>query len=177
MPHRPARARGFTLVEIMIAVSIMALVLAVGAPVMFQGMQKEGLRKAVSDVVEACSHARAFAILKGVPTELVIRAEDGQISVEQVRDSNLNSLSEPDGSARPAAAGARPNFSARLDDDIIVELVHVNFIDQMEFPETRVRFFPNGTSDEFSIILRSIRGKQMISLDVVTALANVQTLQ
>src|SRR5438876_8247894 len=98
MPPRllRVRSRGFTLVEIMIVISILAIVLATGVPSMLRSLQKEGLRKAQSDLVEACSHARAQAILSGLPMELVIRAEGGQISVEPLRmSSGLKSASDP----------------------------------------------------------------------------------
>jgi hypothetical protein len=68
-------------------------------------------------------------------------------------------------------------FSAILDDDVAVELIYVNFIDKMGEPEARVRFFPNGTSDEFTVILSSIQGSYKVSLDLVTGLARSQKLK
>jgi prepilin-type N-terminal cleavage/methylation domain-containing protein len=171
---------GFTLIELMVVIGIMLIIMGMGIPSFVSAMKKEGLRKAVSDVVEGCSHARAQAILRGVPMELVIRAEDGQISV---RPAQLRRADEaPDDVAFglvPTAPSAPPqsNFKANLADDIAVKLLAVNFMDQMELPETHVRFFPNGTSDEFTIILSSIKGEQKVSLDVITGLADVEVIR
>ncbi len=69
------------------------------------------------------------------------------------------------------------NFKANLPDDIAVKLLFVNFVDLMEDPEAHVRFFPNGTSDEFTIILSSATAEQKISLDVITGLADVEVIR
>ncbi len=171
----------FTLIEIMLAISIGAIIMAIGLPAFVNAMRKEDLRKAVSEVVEGCSHARAQAILKGVPMEFVIRAEDGSLSVQPAR---LRNSGEPFGKeasqvGQSAAESATlpSGFSSQLPSDVGVKLVYVNLQDKMELPEARVRFFPNGTSDEFTVILFSTKGEKKISLDLVTGLADVETLR
>jgi len=61
------KTRGFTLIEIMIVVGIAALVMATAVPFIQNTLRKDPLRQAVSDVTEACSHARARAIFSGTP--------------------------------------------------------------------------------------------------------------
>jgi len=86
---------------------------------------------------------------------------------------------------RPAVAGQaaeagvlKPSlFSARLHEDIAVTLLYVNLKDRMKTEESRVHFYPNGTSDEFTIILQMGRGVRKISLDCVTGLANVAVIR
>jgi prepilin-type N-terminal cleavage/methylation domain-containing protein len=173
-------ASAFTLIELMIVIGIVAIIMATGVPAFVHAMRKEGLRKAVSDVVEGCSHARAQAILHGVPTELVIRAEDGQISVRPMAVRTAEPSQE--GGGQPASgssgnASAVTTFRANLPDDIAIKFLFVNFEDQMEFPETHVRFFPNGTCDEFTLILSAASGEQKISLDVITGLADVTVIR
>jgi len=163
----------------MVVIGIIAIIFATGVPPFVRAMRKEGIRKAVSDMVEGCSHARAQAILRGWPTELVIRAEDGQITVRQLpghksEEGSAGAATPVEGAPAPAAIA---NFKAHLPDDIAVKLLYVNFQDQMEFPEARVRFFPNGTCDEFTVILSCVQGEQQVSLDVITALAEVKQIR
>lgn len=165
--------------ELMIVVALAGILVAAGLPPFVRALKKEGIRKAVSDVVEACSHARTQAILKGVPVELVIRAEDGQISVQRLARRGSNQIGEAgfDESAGTASQAQIAPFTRHLADDVAINLLYVNFQDMMEFPEARVRFYPNGTSDEFTVILIAPTGEQKISLDVVTGLADVDVLR
>ena len=44
-----------------------------------------------------------------------------------------------------------------------VTLLYVNLKDQMEAEETRVHFYPNGTSDEFTMIVQAGNGTRKLS--------------
>lgn len=146
------RRSGFTLIEIMIVIAIMALVLAVGVPSIFRAAERDSLRAVVNGIVEACSMARAQAILTGQTQELVIRALDGTVSAP--------GLSQP----------------VVIPPNVQIELLGVNFVELQTAEEAKVRFFPNGTSDEFTIVLHSDRNEwRKISLETVTALADVET--
>jgi prepilin-type N-terminal cleavage/methylation domain-containing protein len=174
------RPAGFTLIELMIVIGIIAIIVATGVPPFVKAMRREGLRKAVNGVVEGCSHARALAILQGVPTEFVIRAEDGQMTVhplQQVRKSEEGSEGGGARSSEGTAASQAAGFKENLPDDIAVKLLYVNFQDQMEYSEAHVRFFPNGTCDEFTVILSCTTGEEQISLDVITALPEVKQIR
>jgi len=168
----------FTLIELMLAISIAAIVMAIGLPGWIKALKKEGLRKAVSDVVEGCSQARAQAILKGVPMEFVLRAEDGSISVQAARLSRGEAVgSGQSGEGSGSAGEFAGSFSGQLPNDVGVKLIYVNFQDKMELPEARVRFFPNGTCDEFTVILFSPSGEKKISADLITGLTEVDTIR
>ena len=54
-----ARARGFTMIELMVVIAIMAITLTIGVPAFVRALHKEGMRKAQSDLLEACQKARA----------------------------------------------------------------------------------------------------------------------
>ncbi|MDA1275160.1 MAG: prepilin-type N-terminal cleavage/methylation domain-containing protein [Verrucomicrobia bacterium] len=172
---------GFTLIEIMIAMSIAMIMMAIGIPAFVRSMKKEGLRRAVSDMVEACSNARTQSILKGNPMELVIRAEDMSLSVQSAPRNNDGWFSPRlpgpgvGGAESGTPAGAR--FSSQFPDGVAVKLLYVNLKDKMELPEARVRFYPNGTCDEFTIILYSGEGERKISLDVVTGLSDLEVIR
>ena len=176
-----AHRRAFSLIEIMIVISIVAIVISAGVPMMFRAMQKNELIKAVSDIVEGCSHARARAILQGVPTEFVIRAEDGNLSIQTAAVRRRQAFESQDSTLIPKEATEKPTaalaFSSQLGEDVIVRFLDVNFKDHMELPEARVRFYPNGTSDEFAIVIETQDGQRKIALEVVTGLADVQVLR
>ena len=71
-----AREKGFTLIEIMMVVGILGMVLVMGMPSFIQSIKKDPLRQAMSDIEEACTRARAAAILRGSPVELVIASRE-----------------------------------------------------------------------------------------------------
>src|SRR5437763_9714869 len=78
---RGGQGRGFTLIELMVVIAIMGIVMTIAIPTVYQQFHPESMRKAVTDVMEACSHARARAILDGVQTDLVIYPGAGRFEV------------------------------------------------------------------------------------------------
>ena len=170
--------RGFTLVEIMIVVAIVAVVFAIGAPSFVKVIHKGPMRQAMSDVMEALGYARAQAILRGVPAVFLLNGE-GQIQVLPAVDGESESPGQP-GAIQTSETSPKPpasSFSAWLHRDIAVTLLEVNFRSQMEAAETRVRFYPNGTCDDFSIVLEAGGQIHRIWLDPITALADLETLR
>jgi len=47
----------------------------------------------------------------------------------------------------------------------------------MQTEATHVHFYPNGTSDEFTIVLQAQGGVRKISLECVTGLATVEVIR
>ncbi|HVY69186.1 MAG TPA: type II secretion system protein [Verrucomicrobiae bacterium] len=185
-PRTPARAAGgFTLIEIMVVIGVMMLVMAIAMPAMLKAVNKEGMRKAVSDVMEGCSFARDMAILQDHPMDMVIHSADGSINVERAQlprnqDSitGNGSLSLMDIEEQQAPPPPQRSFSGRLPEDIRVTFLDVNFRDQMKSETARVRFYPNGTSDEFTIVMEGPNGEtRKISLEVVTGLPDMQVIR
>jgi hypothetical protein len=137
------------------------------------------MRQAVSDVVEGLGQARAQAILRGVPMEFRLTGE----GVLEVLPANDRSPGRPSGRL-DAAFEEEPDpgprtkiFFSRLHQDIAVTLVELNFNPQMEAEETRVRFYPNGTSDDFTVVLEFGGEIHRIWLDPITALADLEKLR
>jgi prepilin-type N-terminal cleavage/methylation domain-containing protein len=185
--HRSGWQRhGFTLVEIMIVVAVIGVTLGIGIPSMFRMMNREGIRAASHDVLEACAKARAAAILSGQTVELQILPESRQFNVVTATSTPepQDSVLDPQPEAVPDSAEARPPapaiapFSAKLDDSIYIELLDVNFLELKDAPEVRVKFHPNSTSDEFTIVLRSKDDQwRKVSLEVTTALATMEVIR
>jgi prepilin-type N-terminal cleavage/methylation domain-containing protein len=182
-PPRPGARRwlrAFTLIELMIVIAIIAVVMTMAVPAIYKHLHPESMQKAVTDVLEACNHARAHAILNGVMTELVVRPYDRQIDVAPASRPAASS-SGPLGAFAPPPApvpqgGGGGAFSVKLSEHIMIEGIRLNFLDFTEDDVVRVRFYPNGTSDEFSLFLLSDKNeRRQISLEVVTALADVES--
>jgi prepilin-type N-terminal cleavage/methylation domain-containing protein len=165
--------KAFTLIEIMIVVAVMGLLLALGIPAFVQAWHKEGMRKASSEIMEICSDARADAILNGRITSVVFHPLEG--TFQMVPGEKKEGTT---GEATAAPAATTPAATFKFPDDIGIEILGVNFQELQESEEARVRFFPNGTSDEFSIVLRSHRNEmRKISLEVITGLAELEVIR
>ena len=154
----PARRwqRAFTLIEIMVVVAIMGMILAMGIPSIYKVVKKEGMRKAVSDIQEACTRARARAILSGSTAELVFHPLDRRFEVSG-------------GKATPAPPTASSGSAGQLPEGISIEMLDINLLEYKQSDSARVRFFPNGTCDEMTLVLHSDKNEwRKLSLEVTT---------
>jgi len=149
----PARAGAFTLIEILIVVGIIGLTLTMGVPAFVRAFQKEGMRKAQSDLLEACQKARGAAIINVKPQELIIKPVERSFEVP----------------------GAFP--LTIFPEDVSLGVIMVNDLPREQDDVIVVRFFPRGTSDEFIMVIRSERdgSRCTLSLDPVSALADIST--
>lgn len=162
----------------MLVVAIIAIVMTMGLPAIYRMVKLESFRQAVSDVVEACSHARARAILQGGTMEVVIRAEDGQISVQGAGSDHSEGIANTSSLGEETSNSNTSNFTARLGENVGVAMLDVNMMDQMHLPEAHVRFYANGTCDEFILVLQSEKGEmRKITLEPTTGLADVEVMR
>lgn len=189
---RAPSARAFTLIELMVVVGIIALVMTIAIPSIYRKLHPDSITKAVEDVMEACRYARGRAILEGTVTELVFRPADRTIEVvptgatgrESADGGGESGVFSPSVSgeawrmedrAPRSGGGGGSIFTVKLSDRIIIEGLGINGLDYTEDEVSRVRFFPNGTSEEMSLMLLSDRNERRnITLEVVTALADVE---
>jgi prepilin-type N-terminal cleavage/methylation domain-containing protein len=163
-------AGAFTLIEIMLVVGILGIVLAMGLPPMVRVIQREPLRQAVTDVVQALTDARAQAILQGIPAEVVLQG-DGLIRVPMPQPVRLADAREGEDLDWAGVTSARPVFEARLHEEVMVRSIQLNLVEMLEATEVRITFHPNGMSDDFTMWLEDTRGgRETISLDPITGL-------
>lgn len=143
--------RGFTLIEIMIVVAIIGMAVGAFVPIIFRG-KREALRSAASDIEEVCKSARQQAILSGQKVEMHISPPNRKVS-----------------------AG---NNSATWPETLALEMADVSLIEYKDAEDARVVFYPNGVSDEMTIILMNPDNneRRKISLEPMTALVNVETI-
>jgi hypothetical protein len=132
------------------------------------------MRKAVADVVEVCSHARARAIMQGTITQVTFHPKENRLEVTGLAPPRVSGEEggAPEVSA-PAATGS--GLSAQLSSDIIIEELDINMsgIEFNDMETATVRFYPNGISDEMRMILFDGRERIGIELEITTGLANV----
>jgi len=179
----------FTLVELLVVVAIIGLVMTISIPSIYRKLHPDSINKAVEDVMDACRYARGRAILEGAVTELVFRPADRTIEVvptgmtghesSEGRTETFASSEGGDalrlGDQPHRSGGGGSIFSTKLSDRIIIEGLGINGLDYTEDDVSRIRFFPNGTSEEMSLVLLSDRNERRnITLEVVTALPNVE---
>lgn len=179
-------AGGFTLIEMMLVVGIMGIILSFGLPAMVRVLEREPLRQAVADTVEGLSHARAQAILQGRPSEWVISG-DYKISVRVTPEPSPETtvpeippwMPPPEPTERTEESPGGPIFEAQLGEDVMVTSIRVNGGPNLVLlPDAQmavVRFYPNGTSDDFEMDLQDLKHARQITLDPVTGFADVVT--
>ncbi|MCL5098483.1 MAG: hypothetical protein M1608_13330, partial [Candidatus Omnitrophica bacterium] len=139
---------------------------------------------AISDITEACGHARAQAVLSGVPSALRFRLEDRTMDIISVNppsqdQTNSSSQVEAEPPATPPAKAIVSPFKAQLSDQLAIEMLDVNFQEKKDDEVAQVRFFPNGTSDEFTIVLQwpDYQMYRKITLDIITGQPDVEVIR
>ena len=159
----------------MIVVAIMGIVMTMSVPIVYKVWHKAPMRKAVSDVVEVCSHARARAIMQGTMTQVVFHPKENRLELAGAGSaprSNDEHGGLP-GFSTPATAGS--GLSAQLPSEVIIQVLDIN-MSGVEFNDAEsatVRFYPNGISDEMRMVLFDGRNQVGIELEITTGLANV----
>ena len=151
----------------MMVVAIMGLLMATGVPAILSVTREAPMRKAVNDVLDICSHARAQAILRGQTMIVVFHPRLRQVALSGGADASMP--------AAPATRVGRASVnSAEFDPSVVIEGLGINNFDYTDSDgEARVRFFANGTSDEMTLVLSSGGEYRKITLEVTTALASV----
>ena len=154
---RAPGARGFTLIEIMVVVAIMAIILAAGIPSLYGFFHKGGIRKTMSDLLETCQSARAKAIMSGSPADLIIHPRDGRLEVA--------------GDAPSGGYGSWAH-SAKIEGAKIYALrINNSHEDLSQVEEVRVRFYPDGKCEEMILLLMTDKNEMRgINLEITTSL-------
>ena len=174
------KERAFTLLEVMMVVAILGLMMAIGVPAILRTMHQGPLRKAVNDVMTICYNARAQAILHGVTTTVVFHPQSGEVALSSLAATNSTdgfAPEKPSGESSAAATSGSALNSTKFDDSIIVDMLDVNLSENKDAGEARVRFFPDGTSDEMTLIIHSGDQYRKITLEVTTGRASVEAIQ
>jgi len=189
----PARAAvsAFTLLELMVVMGLVMVIIAIGVPRMVQG-NRTPLGESLNAVMEACAAARRQAILSGGTAKVTIRGADGGTGFiinagagggrpkPASTDDVYTGMEGPaDDAPKPVPKpGGGVGFNGRIHDEVSIHGIFVNFEDMMDAEQVEVKFYSNGTSDEFTIGMRHEFGDQalrFVQLDSVTGLAYIKT--
>ena len=102
------RESGFTLIEIIVVVAIIAVAAAIALPSINAGAQQREIRRTLQGLVSTLRRASSFAVFHRRPVELRILAKDGVYSVV------VPTSSADDESGAVAVEEARPRRRSRL---------------------------------------------------------------
>jgi len=183
----------FTLLEILVVVAIMGIVFSISIPFVNTAITgNKGINGGMRMIQEACSDARALAILKQSTAVFTIHS-DGTINVSAGGASGRGRASSPDvegnewrapeqstGVVGPGGGGRvemKLKYPAKLPEGVGVEAVLANGMDATELEKAEVRFYPDGTCDEFNVILKypETGERRQVWLEITTSLADIET--
>ena len=194
-PRRTNPARdavsAFTLIELMVVMGLVMVIIGIGVPRMVQ-QNRTPLGESLNAVMEACAAARRQAILSGGTAKVTIRGADGGTGYiinagagggrpkpASIDDVYTGMEGPADDAPKPAPKlGGGAGFNGRIHDDVAIHGIFVNFEDLMDAELVEVKFYSNGTSDEFTIGMRHEFGDavlRFVQLDSVTGLAYIKT--
>ncbi len=168
----------FTLIELMIVVAIMGVILTMSIPVVYKVTHRQPLAKAIFETEAVLSNARKLAILRGQEVEVVFHPREGRLEVSG-GGSAPGASSDSQGPFKVASVSVPrgSGLSAQFSDEISIEDLDINLIPGgfRDAEVAKVRFFPNGTSDELRLFLRSDKNERCeITLEVTTGLVSVE---
>jgi prepilin-type N-terminal cleavage/methylation domain-containing protein len=148
--------QGFTLIEIMIVVAIIGLMAAMGAPALNKALQKEGMRKAISDIEDVCFSAREQAIVGNKTTAVVFFPRENRFEV--------------DGGGASVNAHSGKTMAATLPDGVMLGGLAIFRKDYTQSDWARIFFNSDGTCDEAVIVLVSKGQAEKITLEYATGM-------
>ncbi len=173
------RRRAFTLIEIMIVIAIIAVILTIAIPSIYQQVHQDSIRKAVSDVSEACFEARSAAIMSGKTAELSIKGGAIRTITVTLTGATDEGMVGGDNTGGTPGGGGATVFSAKFSDHLIkIDATVFKAADRELENEMICKFYANGTCDPMTVELHSDLGeRRMLTTDVITGIVDVEVMK
>jgi general secretion pathway protein H len=148
------RTRGITLLEVLVTLTLIAIVSAMVYPSFGSAMQTLRLRGEARRIISACREAKWEAVAKRRPFRLTLDLEKNQFAITDLSNQIRKEIDLP--------AGIRIFQAQKVSDD--------GLSDATEF-----YFFPNGTAESGIITLRNEQGRNIrVLIDVLTGDARAE---
>jgi len=144
----------------MIVVAIIGMVAAMGMPSIMKAVQKEGMRKAISDITDVCASARAKAIWTQKPVAVVFHPspEDESFEVQGGGEGHSSTYVH----------------AGKLPPGVHFAMLDIEQQDYFESKDAYVWFFPNGTANEMFMVLEDNKSdKRKITTEFATGMTHV----
>jgi hypothetical protein len=165
----------------MIVVAIMAIVMGMSIPLVRDIKNRGPFRQAIHDVEEVCRTARAQAIMRGSEVSVVFHPVDGTFSVSasapapppRVPEDVDLGVAAMEPAATTTSDGALT--SGRFAEGVNIEMLDINMMDYRTMEAAGVRFYPNGTCDELTLIITGPDGAICkIDTEATTGLTTIE---
>lgn len=177
--------RGFTLVELMLVVVIMAMAAGIAVPHFAASSRNMKLKTASRSIVTSARYARSIAVLRQEQTALLIDTIENSVevvalTVQEKQGGFLDEYQITDTDEALDAAEGNDLGSATVEQLRLTKIADTVEIQEITLGEKAeewqihdgiytINFYPNGANDGFEMRLEDDRGKQVeIGTDPVT---------
>ena len=146
---------GFTLLELIIVILIIGVVMSVGIPRIFNGLESAKSRNLLSDIIIFFRQTRMDALSTSKPVKVIIKLHEGVFETDNDKTFNI-----------PEDSG------------ILIKLINDDEYEYYDddLDKTNVTFYPNGMATERKLVLSNNNSDfAIITIDPLTGLANYST--
>ncbi|HPA44935.1 MAG TPA: prepilin-type N-terminal cleavage/methylation domain-containing protein [bacterium] len=163
---RPAFQRGFTLVELILVLTIMGLLSTTIAPVMKNLLQAQRLPNAATMLASSIRYCRSTAVHRSALTRLIFDTELGQLRIE----TESSPLTQPGVFEEvPLPIGLQKELEECVSEIQIKQMAQYGTedVEQLEFQPDGVIVGPTGTISDTFIYLKGENESEVYTIAVV----------